>query len=228
MSGQWYSARGGQRVGPFSFEDLKRMASAGLLVPADMVLEDGTQQWRSAQDVEGLFLAVPAPLPASTPPPTPQPAVVSEVPPVPYTPSTPVCIVITGLVLGVGYWLLNSMGCIPEDYHPVDRNAGKRLAEEIAAAKAVMVPAETLSQDYKASEKEADSKYKGKVVEITGVITKIQGEGGFFGGRPCLQVGGVTCEFKKEEELQSLSPGQQVTVRGKCKGANLLCYCQVR
>jgi ferredoxin len=51
----WYYARNQQPIGPVSSPQLKALAEARVLVPADMVLKVGTQKWVSARKVKGLF-----------------------------------------------------------------------------------------------------------------------------------------------------------------------------
>jgi hypothetical protein len=130
----------------------------------------------------------------------------------------------------VGAWLLKSAGCLPEDLAlPWDREPDKRLAREIAGADAVVVPAETMARDYQANEIAANGKYKGKVVEVSGIVARVQGgTGSSTGQRPAVLVGGVRCEFKSAGPLAALSAGQWVTVRGKCTGPGMLSYCQLR
>jgi hypothetical protein len=57
MDQTWYFARDGQRMGPFSFEQLKQMASSGVLNMGDMMLRLGEQKWVPAKSVDGLFAA---------------------------------------------------------------------------------------------------------------------------------------------------------------------------
>jgi Fe-S oxidoreductase len=57
----WYYARNQQPVGPISSAQLKALAQAKVLVPADMVLKVGTQKWVAARKVKGLFPEQPAP-----------------------------------------------------------------------------------------------------------------------------------------------------------------------
>lgn len=219
------------------------MASAGLILAADMVLEESTMKWRSARDVPGLYADPPPPLPPPPlpppPPPVPAPSPLTGTSPPPAakpsspgkSPNSPKGELVAGVVvLVVGAWLLKSAGCLPEDFsHPFDRDAGNRLSREISEAHAVVVPAGTMAQEYQSNEIAADARYRGKVVEVTGTVARVQGgSGGTFGGRPSLLVDGVRCEFKGEYPLKSLSAGQWVTVRGKCTGPRLLSYCQIR
>jgi hypothetical protein len=55
MAGNWYFARHKQKLGPFSWGQLRQMAAFGLLERADHVLQEGTTRWREASEVEGLF-----------------------------------------------------------------------------------------------------------------------------------------------------------------------------
>lgn len=55
MSDSWFFARGGQKFGPFAFEQIRQMAASGLLSPLDMVQDGSTGRWLSACAVEGLF-----------------------------------------------------------------------------------------------------------------------------------------------------------------------------
>ena len=54
MSSRWYTARGRQKLGPLSFEELKGRAKRGELSPNDMVLQEGEPKWRAAREVAGL------------------------------------------------------------------------------------------------------------------------------------------------------------------------------
>jgi hypothetical protein len=55
MAGNWYFARDKQKLGPFTWNQLRQLAAFGLLQRADHVLEEGTPRWREAAAVEGLF-----------------------------------------------------------------------------------------------------------------------------------------------------------------------------
>ncbi|QEL17658.1 GYF domain-containing protein [Limnoglobus roseus] len=52
--GSWYYAKGGQRVGPFTFAQLQQLAGAGAIAPADPVARDGDAAAAGA-DVPGLI-----------------------------------------------------------------------------------------------------------------------------------------------------------------------------
>src|SRR5262245_1355017 len=83
---QWYHAQGGQRFGPMSFDDLKRLAAEGKLQAGDLVFQTGTTSWVSASTVPGLFeqpavnVAEVEPLPEDEPPPVPEDSAREELP----------------------------------------------------------------------------------------------------------------------------------------------------
>jgi tetratricopeptide (TPR) repeat protein len=56
----WYYAQNKKKNGPVSTVELQDLAKSGRLSPADMVLQEGTNRWRPAQEVPGLFPSVPA------------------------------------------------------------------------------------------------------------------------------------------------------------------------
>ena len=64
-SAGWYLTRDGKKVGPHSASQLKQLADSGQLLPADMVLEEGTTTWVPASEVVQAF----TPAINTTPPP---------------------------------------------------------------------------------------------------------------------------------------------------------------
>jgi TM2 domain-containing membrane protein YozV len=55
VSQEWYYSVDGDRQGPVSAADLKKLADAGTLKPADLVWKDGMTDWAPAKSVKGLF-----------------------------------------------------------------------------------------------------------------------------------------------------------------------------
>jgi len=55
MAGDWYYAKGKQKFGPVESVELKRLASARVLLPADLVWKEGQPKWVRASSVKGLF-----------------------------------------------------------------------------------------------------------------------------------------------------------------------------
>ncbi len=90
---------------------------------------------------------------------------------------------------------------------------------------AIKIAAVKLSEEYKANEVAADSKYKGKILEISGIVDSI--------GKDILNVpyialksyeyaviDKVQCMFSKNDEskLIDVAQGQQITLRGEVSG----------
>ena len=69
MTGDWYYARDKRRFGLFTFDQFRQLAASGVLSPADMVWQEGTQRWLTAAGVAGLFpaalLTTPVAIPSS-------------------------------------------------------------------------------------------------------------------------------------------------------------------
>jgi hypothetical protein len=55
----WYYAKGPQKFGPISFDQLRQMAAKGDLQPTDLLLQAGTVQWQAAFEVDGLSFVSP-------------------------------------------------------------------------------------------------------------------------------------------------------------------------
>lgn len=73
-----------------------------------------------------------------------------------------------------------------------------------------------LLQDFQTSEETANSNYLNKVIELKGVIAKVEGQ------NITLEVGDgfaqVICEMKEGASLDNVSKGQKVNVKGLCTG----------
>lgn len=57
MSQDWYYSVDGDRQGPVTAADLKKLADAGTLKATDLVWKDGMTDWAPAKSVKGLFAA---------------------------------------------------------------------------------------------------------------------------------------------------------------------------
>jgi GYF domain 2 len=55
MAADWYYTTNKQQMGPVSWDELRQLASSGLLRPADMVWTDGMPEWVKASRQDGLF-----------------------------------------------------------------------------------------------------------------------------------------------------------------------------
>jgi hypothetical protein len=73
----WYYAHDQQQMGPVSSAELKRLATAGLILPDDLVWREGMEEWAPAVRVKGLFppreAAEPPSAEAGAPPAGPRP-----------------------------------------------------------------------------------------------------------------------------------------------------------
>lgn len=54
---EWYYTRNHQQMGPVSWDELRQLASTGLLHPDDMVWKEGMGDWLKANKKDGLFSA---------------------------------------------------------------------------------------------------------------------------------------------------------------------------
>jgi hypothetical protein len=83
--------------------------------------------------------------------------------------------------------------------------------------------ANKLASDYKANEIAADNAYKGKMVEVTGVVDSI-GKGLFDDPYITLKTGevlvSIQCFLKPTEadKAAALTQGKQIAIRGKVDG----------
>jgi hypothetical protein len=55
MTPRWFLARNRQKFGPYSMDQLRQFAATGLLLPTDMLLQEGAQQWVAANTLSGRF-----------------------------------------------------------------------------------------------------------------------------------------------------------------------------
>ena len=103
---QWYYARDRRRVGPLSREQLQDLVRGGQLKPADMVLQEGTTQWRSAETVPDLFI-----LPSLAPTvPQPPAAFPVTLPPEACPATPPVAVALPPYPNIPGYEVLSELG----------------------------------------------------------------------------------------------------------------------
>lgn len=66
MANQWYYTRDGEKLGPVSDSDLRKLAADGSLKPDDQIWKEGMDGWRNAGATKGLFTET-----KKTPPPIP-------------------------------------------------------------------------------------------------------------------------------------------------------------
>jgi uncharacterized RDD family membrane protein YckC len=82
MAEGWYVGRNGEKSGPLSPDQLRRMAATGQLAPGDLVWKQGMADWVQAATIRGLFPQGPAPQAGgAAPPPRPGPGGPGSAPP---------------------------------------------------------------------------------------------------------------------------------------------------
>ena len=68
MADQWYVGKGGKKHGPFTNEQLKKLAATGKIDRTDQLWKEGMEKWVPCSSAKGLFVAA---APASLAPPPP-------------------------------------------------------------------------------------------------------------------------------------------------------------
>lgn len=164
----------------------------------------------------------------------PTPVVVppAPAPPTPVTPGYIWAIISIGATLAIALLVLAArtsslpvLGRLPPAPAPEPAPMPPPEPVSVPTPTAIEITAQELCSAYKTNEAEADAKYRGKTLKVTGVVDSI-GEDILHnpyirltsGGKH--QVWGVRCAFSKkcEPELAQLTIGQTVTVLGKCDG----------
>lgn len=120
------------------------------------------------------------------------------------------------LIVGGVFILLVFLGA-------VSRSRKNRSSKAAASPPAVSVTASQMVADYEANEVGADSKYKNKVVSVSGTIEGI-GKDVMDTPYVSLETGNavrkVQCMFAESDQpaLSALSKGVEITIIGKCNG----------
>lgn len=101
------------------------------------------------------------------------------------------------------------------------KEANKESEQVVTPAQ--KVTAETLMRDYQANEVAADSKYKGQIVEVSGIVDTIGKDildNPYVSFKTNEVIFTIQCMFDKSqaEQLAGLSKGQKLTVQGKVSG----------
>lgn len=69
MAEQWFVKKGGKKHGPFTTDQLKKLASSGKIDRDDLLWKEGMEKWVTCGSAKGLFGTPPAvPKPAAPPP----------------------------------------------------------------------------------------------------------------------------------------------------------------
>lgn len=83
----------------------------------------------------------------------------------------------------------------------------------------IKLTSDTLISEYELNDEAADSKYSGKIIEVSGVINTISlekdGVNVYLRGS---DLGGVCCQLDSMYSAPYLKPGDSVTIKGLCTG----------
>jgi uncharacterized protein YkwD len=121
---QWFVARKGQKLGPFSWGQLLQLAGDGQLAPADMIWRKGTGKWTPAAAVPGLWRPIsPALVPAANATAKPARATVVRR----MAAGLGAIAVLALIFVGLAAWLRKS----PEDKQPVVAEQSGATAKEV-------------------------------------------------------------------------------------------------
>ena len=85
----------------------------------------------------------------------------------------------------------------------------------------LIVSARKLYKEYNANEIAADEKYKGKIIEVTGVIRDIGNDimdNAYITLVGNEYFGDIQCYFNEKSVVAKLSKGKRITVIGSCSG----------
>lgn len=109
-----------------------------------------------------------------------------------------------------------------EEQARTDREKMLNGDRELRDGKAIAVTAAQLYDDYRKNVLDADRKYRGKVVELSGAVHRVDKD---RFGRLAVEVdasgdGLIRCDFPRDADAQlaTLRPDQKVVVRGRCVG----------
>lgn len=247
MSGNWYFVKDGQRLGPVSFGDLRGRIESGQLLPSDLVWREGMTDWCPAHQVAKLGTS----LESQAVPPDVQPvsqqvsgsrgsaganAILNDLLKVANTNRA-------ATYTGVGVLFLSLCCCcfsgllatrseppgefiqsatvsasaqLEQSRQKSDRSLPSHIEYRLSASQ--------LFAEYERNDVAGDEKYKGRVIEVTGVIEEISRD--FLGNMyVTFEVGGfqlfsVQCFINESQKSQvaALNPGQSLRIQGKCVG----------
>lgn len=128
-------------------------------------------------------------------------------------------------------FLINVFGQAPEkstqnSVTPTKQEEVKANTEVVAEIKPIEISAANLEKEYKANEVAADTKYKGKIVKISGTVASVDKD---ILDNPLVRIetnemfNSVVCRFGKGQidDLSKLIKGQKVTFIGEVSGMTI-------
>lgn len=141
---------------------------------------------------------------------------------------------LVGLLIGIawvavaGVWMKETGERLNESMAEFEKQAqvaeAKRVQDEkeLREGKAIVLLATKLDDDYDKNRLSADTKYKGKVLELTGTVRRVDRD---RLGNPWIEFETdsdaiMKCEFSKSSgnELARVEVDKTITIRGRCKG----------
>ena len=114
------------------------------------------------------------------------------------------------------FFILIAFGSL-EDFESLDESTKITLDTKPS----LKVSAVKLYNDYNANEIAADEKYKGKIIEVTGIIRDIGNDimdNAYITLVGDQYFGDIQCYFSEKSVVVSLSKGKRITVMGSCSG----------
>ena len=100
-------------------------------------------------------------------------------------------------------------------------NLGESPKVSADSKPSVKISASRLYKEYDANEIAADQKYKGKIIEVTGVIRDIGNDimnNAYVTLAGDEYFGDIQCYFNKKSVVAKLSKGKRITIIGSCSG----------
>ena len=85
---------------------------------------------------------------------------------------------------------------------------------------AFVVDAKSIFSEFSTNENEANKKYLGKAIEVSGSVKTIDLDehGAMNVSIETGELGAVSCQFEKKEKMPTVIPGDMVRVKGVCTG----------
>jgi hypothetical protein len=216
MGQQWHYSKSGKQLGPVSDAELRQLANQGTLLPTDLVWREGMQEWKRADFIKGLFPEPVAAKQPSGPPPLPVNA------PIQNRKKASKPLLILGIA-GGGFLFLMFLCCGVLGLAVNDTQQNKQTAEA-KPEDIITISSSQLFAEYKANDINADRKYKGKILQVSGTAEHISRDivdniyvtlkGGQY------EIFSIQCFFSDqfEDQAAQLRPHQYLTIRGRCDG----------
>jgi hypothetical protein len=238
MANEWHYTKNGQRFGPVSGQQLKELAAKGGIGPDDLVWKEGMPQWVPASKIKGLL---PSSAPNATePPPVPPVVDTAETQPPAQAPASKLATLRTATsekaqaVLGRAKSIWSKLSLkqrLLVGGGAVGLCVLLLLVFMLLFGGQGVVSADELAATFTASRDSATSRYKGRVIRVSGVVSGpgarlLQDDKGQSYELASVIVKTntplrVRCDFKDPtisyDQAASLR-GQLLVLKGECRG----------